>query len=140
MDTIIEDINDYVLGDCSAKQCGFSESEVNEIYSTFAYETGEKVLENAVKTLSEEDYDEIVEKIAKAIYITRRAKGKHYIENMDFYYMLQNEAMERGWEFYQSEEGGDIHLKADSHNYVNEQIDEFLIDYPELHNLYEHIK
>lgn len=78
MDTIIENINDYVLGDYSAKQCGFSDEEVNEIYSTFVSESGEKVLESAVKSSSDEDYDEIVEKIAKTIYIARRAKGKHY--------------------------------------------------------------
>ena len=58
---------------------------------------------------------------------------------MDCYYALQNEAIEKGWEFYQSEEGGDIHLKTDSHDYVNEQIDAFLADYPELQNLYEHM-
>ena len=79
MDTIIENINDYVLSDCTSVQCGFSESEVNEIYSTFACETGEKVLENAVKSLSDEDYDEIVEKIAEAIYIARQTKGKRLI-------------------------------------------------------------
>ena len=61
------------------------------------------------------------------------------IEDMDFYYSLQNEAIEKGWEFYQSEEVGDIHLKTDSHDYANEQIDKFLADYPELQNLYRHM-
>lgn len=74
MDTIIENINDYVLGGYSAKQCGFSDSEVNEIYATFASESGKKVLENAVKALSDEDYDDIVEKIAKTIYIARKGQ------------------------------------------------------------------
>lgn len=74
MDTIIEDINNYVLGDCSAKQCGFSDEEVNEIYATFASESGEKVLENAVKALTDEEYDDVVEKIAKNIYKKRRAE------------------------------------------------------------------
>lgn len=74
MDTIIENINDYVLGDYSAKQCGFSDEEVNEIYSTFASESGEKVLESAVKSLSDEDYDNIVETIAETIYIARKGQ------------------------------------------------------------------
>lgn len=76
MDTIIENINDYVLGECSAEQCGFSDSEVNEIYSTFAYESGETVLENAVKALTDEEYDNVVEKIAKNIYKKRQTEGK----------------------------------------------------------------
>jgi hypothetical protein len=139
IENIIENINDYVLGDCSAKQCGFSDEEVNEIFSTLISESGKKVLENAVKALSDEDYDEIVEKIAKTIYIARKKQGKHYIADMDFYYALQNEATEKGWEFYQDGEGGDIHLKIDSYDYANEQIDAFLANYPELQNLYEHM-
>lgn len=74
MDTIIEDINNYVLGECNAEQCGFSDEEVNEIYATFASESGEKVLENAVKALTDEEYDDVVEKIAKNIYKKRRAE------------------------------------------------------------------
>lgn len=61
------------------------------------------------------------------------------INDMDFYYMLQNEAVERDWEFYQSEEGGDLHLVTGTNHYINEQIDKFLFDYPELQNLYRHM-
>lgn len=60
------------------------------------------------------------------------------IKDMDFYYALQNEAIEKSWEFYQSEEGGDLHLVTDTNHYVNEEIDEFLGNYPELQNLYRH--
>ena len=76
MDTIIENINDYVLGECSTEQCGFSDSEVNEIYATFAYESGEKVLENAVEALTDEGYDNVVEEIAKNIYKKRFEEQK----------------------------------------------------------------
>ena len=61
------------------------------------------------------------------------------IEDMEFYYSLQNEAIEKGWEFYQSEEGGDLNLVTDTAHYINKQIDKFLVDYPELRNLYRHM-
>ena len=61
------------------------------------------------------------------------------IKDMDFYYALQNEAIEKGWEFCQLEEDGDIHLVTNDNQYTNEQIDKFLVDYPELQNLYKHM-
>jgi broad-specificity NMP kinase len=75
MNTIIENINDYVLGECTAQQCGFSENEVNEIFSTLISESRKKTLENAVKALTDEEYDEIVEKIAKVIQNARQARS-----------------------------------------------------------------
>ena len=61
------------------------------------------------------------------------------IKDMDFYYSLQNEAIEKGWEFYQSEGGRDLNLVTDTNHYVDEQVDLFLADYPKLQNLYRHM-
>lgn len=76
MDTIIKNINNYALGECSAEQCGFSKSEVSEIFYGFWARTFNNSLVDAVNSLSDEDYDEAVTEIATSIYLARQKAKK----------------------------------------------------------------